>query len=119
MPSMTDPPARIEPTTGAPTGAWRGEPSIDWRRRRAMCPSLRLVSERFEHLRDHAVRMFERDENFRDLCDEYEACSGTVARLESSGLSSDNLRNEYAALMLRLEYELLRYLEEDSRRGDT
>ena len=84
-----------------------------------MLSSLKLVSERFEHLRDHAVRMFELDENFRDLCDEYEACSGTVARLESSGVSSDNLRNEYAALMLRLEYELLRYLEEHSRRGET
>jgi hypothetical protein len=82
-----------------------------------MTPSLRLVSERFEHLRDDAVRMFERNENFRDLCDEYEACVGTVARLQSSASSSEDLRNEYTALMLGLERELLRYLEEQATRG--
>jgi len=78
----------------------------------AMHPSLRLVAERFTHLRDHATRLFEEDENFRELCEDYEACASTVARLESSGVPSDALRNEYAALLLRLEREMLRYLEE-------
>jgi hypothetical protein len=82
-----------------------------------MHPSLRLVSERFAHLRDRAVRVFEHDENFRDLCDEYEACTGTVTRLQSSGSASPGMRDEYAALLLRLEHELLRYLEEHPTRG--
>src|SRR5262249_10877404 len=83
----------------------------------AMNPSLRLVSERFAQIRDRAVQVFERDENFRDLCEEYEACTGTIARLESGGQSPQGLRNEYAALLLRLEHELLRYLEEHPARG--
>jgi hypothetical protein len=77
-----------------------------------MHPSMRLVAERFQGARDRAQRLFELDENFRDLCDEYLECTGTVARLESGAGSSGGMRNEYAALQLRLERELLRYLEE-------
>jgi hypothetical protein len=74
--------------------------------------SLRLVSERFPQVQEHAVRLFERDETFRDLCEDYDACAKTVARFESCNPSSQRMRNEYAALLLRLERELLRYLEE-------
>jgi len=82
----------------------------------AMHPSLRLVNERFQHVQERAVRLFECDESFRDLCEEYEACAGSVARLESC-VSSQALRDEYAALLLRIEHELLRYLEEHPDHG--
>jgi hypothetical protein len=74
--------------------------------------SVRLLNERFPHVRDRATCLFEQDETFRELCDDYAACVGTVARLEAGDLSSACLRKEYAALQLRLERELLRYLEE-------
>ena len=74
--------------------------------------SVRLLNERFPHVRDRATCLFEQDETFRELCDDYAACVGTVARLEGCGLASACMRNEYAALQLRLERELLRYLEE-------
>ena len=64
------------------------------------------------HVRDHAMRLFDEDESFRDLCEDYEACANTVARLEASGPAAQGMRNEYAALLLRLEREMLRYLEE-------
>ena len=80
-----------------------------------MDPSLRLVVERFRNVGGDAVGLFERDDNFRDLCEDYEACARTVGRLESEGPSTEGLRNEYAALLLRLEGELLRYLEEHPR----
>jgi hypothetical protein len=74
-------------------------------------PSLRLVSARFEQVRGRAAQLFECDDSFRDLCEDYEACATTMARLES-GEGSAEMRNEYGALLLRLERELLRYLEE-------
>jgi len=77
-----------------------------------MSPSLRVVSERFPNVRDQVVRIFEHDEDFRDLCQEYEACVETVSRLQTCTASSHAMRNEYGALLLRLELELLRYLEE-------
>jgi hypothetical protein len=82
-----------------------------------MHPSLESVCERFEYVRDRAARLFARDENFRDLCDDDEACVRTVARLESKSSSSEGVRNEYKALLLRLEREFLRVLEEQPDHG--
>jgi hypothetical protein len=63
------------------------------------------------------VRLFERDETFRELCEDYGACRETVTRLECSDRACHGLHDEYSALALRLERELLRYLEEHPRPG--
>jgi hypothetical protein len=65
--------------------------------------SLMLVLEQFPDLREQVVGLFERDDVFQELCEDYEACFLALARRESS----DALRSEYAALRLRLETELL------------
>jgi hypothetical protein len=75
-------------------------------------PSLTLVSERFGPLRDRAIRAFE-----RDLISAICATSTRSARRrwpghEESQRSSEAMRREYAALLLRVERELLRYLDE-------
>ena len=75
-----------------------------------MASSLQLVSEQFPHLRDRVACLFERDELFRELCEDYETCAGALARQPAS----EGLRREYSALQLRLETELLRYLREDA-----
>ena len=51
------------------------------------------------------------------MCEDYEACIAAAARLESSGLATEVLRSQYVALQLRLERELLRYLEEHPEGG--
>jgi hypothetical protein len=73
-----------------------------------MTPSLQLVSEQFPHLRERVAWLFERDVIFRELCDDYEACAQALARQESN----EGLRHEYAALRLRLETELLAYVQD-------
>jgi len=73
-----------------------------------MTPSLQLVSEQFPHLRERVACLFERDEIFRELCEDYETCAQALSRQESN----EGLRHEYAALRLRLETELLGYLHE-------
>jgi hypothetical protein len=77
------------------------------------------VGERFQLVRERAAWLFERDPDFRDLCDEYDTCARTVARHAAGGASSEALRQEYAALMLRLERELLRHLEEHPERNES
>jgi hypothetical protein len=74
-----------------------------------MTPSLTTVIERFPNARAHATHLYDRDEDFRDLCDEYEVCRRAEDRLEGG---KPPIRREYAALRLRLEGELLRYLEQ-------
>jgi hypothetical protein len=81
--------------------------------------SLTLLSERFPHVREWAVRLYGQDESFRDLCQDYEECAGTVARFESAGFPSAAIRREYTALLMRLERELLRFLEEHPDRDES
>jgi hypothetical protein len=69
---------------------------------------LQLVSEQFPHMRDRVTCLFEQDDIFRELCEDYEACRLALLRQPAS----DALSREYAALRLRLEVELLRHINE-------
>jgi hypothetical protein len=73
-----------------------------------MTPSLQLVSEQFPHLRERVACLFERDEIFRELCEDYETCAQALSQQERN----EDLRREYSALRLRLETELLAYMQE-------
>jgi hypothetical protein len=53
----------------------------------------------------------ESHETFRELCEEYEACTEVIERLAQCQ-SDDAIAKEYSALRLRLESELLRYISE-------
>jgi hypothetical protein len=76
-----------------------------------MSTCLKLVSEQFPHLRERVAGLFAGQPVFRELCEDYEACTKALARQTAS----DGLRQEYAALQLRLETELLRFLSEDAQ----
>ena len=45
-----------------------------------MTPSLQRVSEQFPHLRERVACLFERDDIFRELCDDYEACAQALSQ---------------------------------------
>ncbi len=74
---------------------------------------LTLVIEHFPDLRTEVAGLFERDELFRELCEDYEACSVALAGQQSN----EALRREYTALRLRLETELLGRLNDAERPG--
>jgi hypothetical protein len=77
---------------------------------------MKLLLERFPHVQALALKRCEKQDSFRELCDEYWACTEVLARLERPGAELD-LRNEYGALRLRLEGELLRFIAEQSLRA--
>ena len=92
-----------------------GQTSLRWKgveEAIVMYPCLRIVSERFPLLRERLARRFSLEESFRELCEDYETCAETLARFESGGPGAEGLRHEYAALLLRLEHEVLRNLRE-------
>jgi hypothetical protein len=70
---------------------------------------LDLLRERFPHINGLSLRLLERDETFRELCEEYVVCTEVVERLTRSG-SDEAMRREYSALRLRVERELLDYI---------
>jgi hypothetical protein len=78
--------------------------------------SLTLLRERLPQISKDLARLFARDEDVRDLCEEYEACAITMARLDARDPALESMRNEYRSLQRRLEKELLRLVEEQARR---
>jgi hypothetical protein len=72
---------------------------------------VKLLLERFPHIRAASLQLLERHETFNELCEEYEACNEAAERFARSG-SDAALLEEYNALRLRLEGELLRYISE-------
>jgi hypothetical protein len=82
-----------------------------------MSSCLELISEQFPHLRDRVACLFESDDVFRELCEDYEACVAAITRLEAADTANEPLRTEYAALRLRLETEVLRHLHESTDLG--
>jgi hypothetical protein len=68
---------------------------------------VQLLLERFPHVREVSEQLLNDSEAFRELCEEYEACTEAIERLELSATSA-GLLGGYLALRLRLEGELLR-----------
>jgi len=79
---------------------------------------MKLLLERFPHVQALALKRCEKQDSFRELCEEYWACNQVLARLERPD-AEESLRSEYGALRLRLEGELLRYIAEQSSRAGT
>ena len=73
-----------------------------------MTSALQLVTEQFPLLRDRVACLFESDPIFRELCEDYEACAQALGRQACN----EGLRREYSALRLRLETEMLGYLNQ-------
>ena len=71
--------------------------------------SLRHLRERFPHLKELSLTLLEKDETFRELCEEHAACTDVIKRLSKSG-ADGAMRREYSALRLRIERELLDHL---------
>lgn len=68
---------------------------------------VQLFLQRFPHICEMSQPLFAESEAFRELCEEYEACTQVIERLEHCE-SNAALLTEYSALRLRLEGELLR-----------
>lgn len=77
---------------------------------------VKLLMERFPHVQLVSLQLLMQQEAFRDLCEEYEACTAAAERLANSG-SDEAMLKEYTALRLRLEGEVLRYLSQHGSSG--
>ena len=74
-------------------------------------PALRTAQERFSNHKEALTRLFDEDDEFRGLCDDYRDCIAYLERTVDPTPGSEALRKEYSALQLRLEMELLQYIE--------
>jgi len=72
---------------------------------------VKLLLERFPHVKAVSLQLLVKNEAFRELCEEYEAGTAAAERLARTG-GDEGIRKEYTALQLRLEGELLSYLSQ-------
>ena len=100
--------------TEDPNSEGHGDP--DERSQAQRC--VKLIAERFPHVRLVSLELLMKDETFRELCEEYEVCTAAVERL-ARPVSDETMLREYAALQLRLEGELLRYLSQHGSGGSS
>ena len=75
-------------------------------------PALSTVREHFPDHEKLVTRLFDEDDEFRGLCDDYRDCLAYLARTRPPSGASESLRKEFTALQLRLETELLQYIEQ-------
>ena len=71
----------------------------------------KLLLERFPHVQQVSLQLLLQNAAFRELCEEYEVCNRTATNLANTGADPGMLQ-EYKALRLRLEGELLGYLSQ-------
>jgi len=70
-----------------------------------------LVVERFPENREAVRRLFESNQSFQSLCDEYEACLTALRYWRDSSLpEAFDFRNEFSSLLGELEEEILLHL---------
>jgi hypothetical protein len=74
-------------------------------------PALSTVREHFPDHEKLLTRLFDEDDEFRGLCDDYRDCLAYLARTRAPSATSESLRKEFSALQLRLETELLQCIE--------
>jgi hypothetical protein len=72
---------------------------------------LEAVAERFPERKEALARLFESNQSFQSLCDEYEACMVALRYWrESSSPDARQLLNEFSSLLGELEEEILDHL---------
>ncbi|MGO9018516.1 MAG: hypothetical protein ACLQVJ_09230 [Syntrophobacteraceae bacterium] len=69
------------------------------------------VMQRFPERREALKRLFESNQSFQLLCDEYEACLTALRYWRDSSLpEAPDFRNEFSTLLSELEEEILEHL---------
>jgi len=75
---------------------------------------LNVVVERFPGQTETLKRLFESNQSFQSLCDEYEACLTALRYWRESNLpEATNFRNEFSSLLSELEEEINEHLNSE------
>jgi hypothetical protein len=73
-----------------------------------------LIVERFPEKKEAVERLFECNESFQSMCEEYEACLAALRYWRESSLpEAPDFRNEFSSLLGELEEEILENLNRE------
>ena len=66
--------------------------------------------ERFPEHRGVIIQLFNSNEDFKSLCDDYLQCKNNLLKFRQNVLKDTRVENEYKMLSLDLEQEVLHFL---------
>lgn len=73
--------------------------------------ALHHILEGFPECRREIIELFNSNENFRSLCEDYLSCLGTLTKFQDNILRNKKMETEYKLLSLDLKQEVLHYLQ--------
>ena len=75
-----------------------------------MYKELDHMLERFPQHRGRIIELYDRNEDFRSLCNDYLQCKLTMEKFEKDVRHGIRMENQYRVLNLDLEREVLHFL---------
>jgi hypothetical protein len=71
---------------------------------------LDYMIERFPQYRARLMELFENNDDFRSLCDDYWQCNYNIFKLNGNVIKETRIENNYRMLSLNLEQEVMNFL---------
>ncbi len=71
---------------------------------------LQAMIQRFPDFRVRIIQLYQNDENFKSLCEDYWLCSTLLAKHKSNVDTDLELENEYDSICATLENDIDQYL---------
>ena len=83
-----------------------------------MKKGLTCILERFPAAREKIIEFYDRSEDFRNLCDDYQYIRDALAKCDEQMQKDVSMEAEYSKLFAELEEEVLRVLEKCEGKSD-
>jgi len=80
-----------------------------------MYKELDHMLDRFPHHRTRIIELYDNNEDFRSLCNDYLQCSLTLLKLKKEVRYDIRMENQYRVLNLDLEREVVHYLTKSEK----
>ena len=79
---------------------------------------LSMVINKFPEQANRLTKLFHKDENFREVCEDYFLCHEAINKIIISNKKRGEILKEYEFAMKELEMEMLIYLNTESTEND-
>ena len=79
---------------------------------------LKMVIRRFPEQANWLTTLFNKDENFREVCEDYFLCHEAINKIIITNKKKGAILKKYKFAMKELEKEMLIYLDAESKNND-
>lgn len=78
---------------------------------KVMQKELSIILEKFPEFRRKILELFEKNEDFKSLCEDYWKCKKVISKTREHLLEDTQMENQYVQMSADLEQDVLRFLK--------